>query len=72
MLEPDPITKELTVVSLHPGIGREQVARATGWPVRFAASVSETPAPTQHELSTLRALTERTARAHGPTAGGTT
>jgi hypothetical protein len=33
--------------------------------MRFAASVSETAAPTGDELAALRDLNERTARAHG-------
>jgi glutaconate CoA-transferase, subunit B len=37
VFEPDPKTKELTVASLHPGVTREQVQEATGWPVKFAA-----------------------------------
>ena len=65
ILRPDPSTKELTVVSLHPGITREQVSEKTGWPVTFAESVEQTPPPTEHELSTLRDLQARTARAHG-------
>ena len=39
ILEPDPVTRELTVTSLHPGVDREQVTAATGWPVRFADAV---------------------------------
>jgi glutaconate CoA-transferase, subunit B len=62
---PDPETKEMTVVSLHPGVAREQVAENTGWPVRYAADLAETPAPTPHELEVLRELNARTARAHG-------
>jgi glutaconate CoA-transferase, subunit B len=65
ILEPDPVTKELTVVSLHPGVTREQASAATGWPLRFAATVAETPAPTAVELETLRALQRRTDLAHG-------
>ena len=65
IMEPDPVSKELTVVSLHEGVSREQVKAATGWPVRFTANVSETPQPTAVELSTLRALHQRTAAAHG-------
>ncbi len=70
VLEPDPITKELTVVSLHAGVTREQATRATGWPLRFAPEVQETPPPSELELTTLRALAERTARAHGSAPGG--
>ena len=65
VMEPDPVTKELTVVSLHPGVTREQASAATGWPLRFAASVAETQAPTKEELETLRALQGRTDLAHG-------
>jgi glutaconate CoA-transferase subunit B len=45
-------------------VARERVREQTGWPVRFAPEVSETPPPTPFELETLRALQARTARAH--------
>lgn len=69
VMEPDADTKELTVVSLHPGVTREQVSAACGWPLRFAGSVTETPPATAEELSVLRGLHERTRRAHGEGAG---
>src|SRR5919202_393981 len=56
IMRPDSQTKELTVVSLHRGVSREQVLDQTGWPVRFAERLEETPAPTEDELSTLRDL----------------
>jgi glutaconate CoA-transferase, subunit B len=65
LMRPDPETKELTVVSVHPGATREQISEATGWPVRFAPQVEQTPSPTPVELHTLRDLQARTARAHG-------
>jgi glutaconate CoA-transferase subunit B len=65
IMEPDPETRELTVTSLHPGVSREQVVGATGWRVRFAASVGETPEPGSRELEVLRELRASTARAHG-------
>jgi len=65
VFEPDPDSREMTVASIHPGVRREEIADKTGWKVRFAPSVSETPAPTARELDTLRALNARTARAHG-------
>lgn len=64
IMRPDAETKELTVVSLHPGVAREQVQHATGWPIRFADSVAETPPPNEQELAVLRDLQARTARAH--------
>ncbi len=68
-MRPEPETNEMVVVSLHPGVTREQVCRNTGWPVRFADTVVETTPPTLEELEVLRDLHARTARAHG-TAGG--
>lgn len=65
---PDPETKEMMVVSIHPGVTREQIAENTGWPVRYAGQVAETAAPTAHELETLRELHARTRRAHGEAA----
>jgi glutaconate CoA-transferase, subunit B len=68
VFEPDPATREMTVTSIHPGVTREQISANTGWPVRFAAGVTQTPVPTQQELSVLRELHARTARAHAAAA----
>jgi glutaconate CoA-transferase subunit B len=65
VLEPDPDSRELAVVSLHPGVSRDEVQAACGWAVRFADEVAETQAPDPGELSVLRDLHARTARAHG-------
>lgn len=62
--KPDPETKEFVVVSLHPGVTREQVQATCGWPVRFAHSLDTTPAPTAQELAVLRDLKARTKAAH--------
>ena len=62
--KPDPVTKAFTVVSIHPGATREQIEETCCWNVRYAAEVGETPAPTELELTTLRALQERTRIAH--------
>lgn len=70
VMEPDPVTRELSVVSLHAGVTREQVQKATGWPIRFADTVIETDAPQPQELDALRALQARTAAAHGTSSGG--
>ncbi|MBO1520760.1 CoA-transferase subunit beta [Oceanisphaera pacifica] len=67
VLQPDTDTKELTVSSLHPGVTREQVTAATGWPIRFAESVTLTPEPTIEELNILRALKAKTEAHHAQT-----
>jgi glutaconate CoA-transferase subunit B len=69
IMRPDPVSREFTVVSIHPGVTRDEIEGATGWAVKFAADVEETPPPTAHELEALRALNARTARAHGEPAG---
>ena len=65
VMAPDPETAELTVTSLHPGVTREQVQAGCGWPLRFAATVAETPPATEQELTVLRDLHARTKLAHG-------
>ena len=64
VMKPDPETKELVVVSLHPGVTAGQVQEATGWEIRFAETLESTPEPSAHELEVLRALKDRTAQAH--------
>lgn len=65
----DAETKEFEVATLHPGVSRERVTEGTGWPVRFAARLDETPPPMADELAALRDLNDRTAKAHGVAAG---
>lgn len=31
IFEPDPVTKETTVVSMHPGVTRAKIDDSTGW-----------------------------------------
>ncbi|MBZ5611648.1 MAG: CoA-transferase subunit beta [Acidobacteriia bacterium] len=65
IMTPDAATNEFVVASIHPGVTRERIQENTGWPVRFAQTVTETAAPTNVELQALRELNDRTARAHG-------
>jgi len=65
VFEPDPRTKEMTVVSIHPGVTREEIDGNTGWKVKYAAAVAVTPAPDANELAVLRELHARTRQAHG-------
>lgn len=67
VFEPDPQTKELTLVQLHPGVDVEQVRNATGWTLSVATSLARTPEPKMETLAILRDLQARTKRAH---AGG--
>lgn len=64
VMKPDPETRELVVVSLHPGVTREDVVEATGWEIRFAEQLESTPEPSAKELEVLRELKARTDLAH--------
>ena len=64
VLAPDPRTRELALMSVHPGVEVEDVRKATGWPLDVAPQVSTTEPPTAKELAVLRSLHARTARAH--------
>jgi glutaconate CoA-transferase subunit B len=56
LLEPDPETRELTLVATHPGVSVDEVRAATGWELLVAGDVTETEPPTREELATLRQL----------------
>jgi glutaconate CoA-transferase subunit B len=64
ILTPDPVTRELTLTSIHPGVTVERVIAETGWPLRVATQLETTAAPTAGELEVLRDLQARTAAAH--------
>jgi glutaconate CoA-transferase subunit B len=61
-------SRELTLTALHPGVKVEQVLEATGWKLKVAPDLAETPKPTCAELNALRDLHARTASAHGAVA----
>jgi glutaconate CoA-transferase subunit B len=64
VFEPDDETKEMTVVSIHPGASREKIIENCGWAPKFAANVAQTPPPTARELDVLRDMQARTKAAH--------
>jgi glutaconate CoA-transferase subunit B len=47
---------EAYLASVHPGHGVEEVRAATGWDLRVADGVGETPGPTAEELTHIRRL----------------
>jgi glutaconate CoA-transferase subunit B len=62
MLEPDPLTCELTLTSVHPGIDVDAVRAATGWRLQVAEAVKTNDPPTGDELAILRELNANQAR----------
>src|SRR5215470_7814635 len=49
ILTPDPVTRELTLTSLHPGVVADKVVENTGWPLKVAPVVATTEVPTENE-----------------------
>ena len=49
----DPVNKEMVLTSLHPGITVDDVLTNTGWPLKIAADLAQTPVPTAPELAFL-------------------
>ena len=56
VLMPHPQTRELTLVSVHPGVTLEDARRATGWTLAASDDLNTTEPPTEHELVVLRRL----------------
>ena len=65
VLEPEVVTKELMVTSLHPGVTREQVQAGCAWPLKFGSDLVTSAPPTTQEIDVLRDMQERTRVAHG-------
>ena len=49
-----PDTKEMYVESLHPGVTVETIKENTGWDLKIADALQETPVPTREEIRILR------------------
>ncbi|HEY1915133.1 MAG TPA: CoA-transferase [Streptosporangiaceae bacterium] len=56
VLEPDPVSCELTLTGLFPGITTAAVRDSTGWELAVADELDAIDPPTQAELAALRAL----------------
>lgn len=56
VLEPDPVTCELVLTRVHPGVTVEQARAATGWDLRVADDLATTEGPDPREFEVLRRL----------------
>jgi glutaconate CoA-transferase, subunit B len=56
VLRPDPLSCELTLTQVHPGVSEDQAREATGWPLIIADELEETEPPSDEELRVLREL----------------
>ncbi|HSO50633.1 MAG TPA: CoA-transferase, partial [Acidimicrobiia bacterium] len=64
VLRPDPVTHELILTAVHPGVEVDRVVDETGWDLGVSPVVEVTDPPTAEELAVLRDLMERTEAAH--------
>ena len=53
LLRFEPDSKEMILVSVHPGVNVDMVLENTGWPLKVANDLMSTPAPTAKELAIL-------------------
>ena len=70
VLRPDPVTHELVLVELVPGVTVAEVVAATGWPLRVAENVGPMAPPTEPELLALRRLEHASRVKHGQEENG--
>jgi glutaconate CoA-transferase subunit B len=56
VLEPDPVTCELVLTGVYPGVTAADVRGRTGWELQVSADLGEIPAPCPSELTMLRGL----------------
>jgi glutaconate CoA-transferase subunit B len=61
VLRPDPVSQELVLTEVHPGVVVEEVSARTGWPLRISPTGTVTAAPTPVELTALEELRGRLA-----------
>ena len=50
----DPASGEAVLERVHPGVSLEEIRAQTGWALRTAPDLRETPAPTREELEVIR------------------
>jgi glutaconate CoA-transferase, subunit B len=56
VLRPDPDSRELTLVRVHPGVSVDDALEATGWELRVSEELECTDPPSEEELRVLREL----------------
>jgi glutaconate CoA-transferase subunit B len=66
ILEPDPVTCELTLTGLYPGVTAADAAAKTGWELAVSDSLEVLEPPTVAELTALRDLHGRADEADKP------
>jgi glutaconate CoA-transferase subunit B len=50
----DSVTKEMILLSIHPGVTLDEILENTGWALKVASAVEKTKPPTRSELRLIR------------------
>lgn len=50
----DAVSREMVLSSYHPGVTVDEIQKETGWPLRAAQDLRETPPPSPDELAAVR------------------
>jgi glutaconate CoA-transferase subunit B len=64
ILRPHPVTRELQLSGIYPGVDPAAAQAACGWPLAIADTLEQIAPPSLEHLEALRALHARTDRAH--------
>lgn len=56
VLRPDPVSFELVLTGIYPGVPVARVREQTGWDLTVSEGLTEIPAPSRAELTALREL----------------
>ena len=65
VLEPDPVTCELTLTAIYPGVTLDAAKAGTGWDLAVSSDLEVLDPPSAGELSALRALQAATPGSEG-------
>jgi glutaconate CoA-transferase subunit B len=65
VLEPDPVTHELTLTGVYPGVTPDQAKAGTGWELAVSRNLAVLDPPSAAELAALRALQAATPGSEG-------
>jgi len=52
----DPVTKEMYLYSVHPGVTIDEVKENVGWDLKVPSEVKQTEVPTEYEVEILRTI----------------
>jgi glutaconate CoA-transferase, subunit B len=65
VLQPHPVSRELMLTCVHPGVTVDEARAATGWPLLVSDDLRQTPVPSAQYLRIMRDLKSKSAASTG-------